>query len=387
MSRAGASFRLEVDRVGHRDVPLEALRGLAAFCVVLWHVVAAFFPTHFPPVSGRRWIPAFSGGAAVNFFFVLSGFVLTRGAMARASQVDLARSCLKRWPRLAGPILLTVLCSWIIARAGGYVYGPAALQTHSDWLAKFGNAGHGPADRSLLDAVLTGGYLTLFRGDFAYDSSLWTMAIEFRGSFLALAMAAGVLALRPAGRRVVWAFCCIVVLLIWNLDALYLTFVAGVCLAAVVAPVRVPTVLALALIATSFALEGYGSDNEYPGGIFGQARLLSPTMIHILGALMLLLAVEGADSVRRGLSGGWAVWLGRLSFPVYLLHVVVICSLGSAACVWAQGWLGRPWPAVIGGAVSVAGSVAAAWPLAVFDRWWVARVNGVARRWVPGIGA
>jgi peptidoglycan/LPS O-acetylase OafA/YrhL len=58
--------------------------------------------------------------------------------------------------------------------------------------------------------------------------------------------------------------------------------------------------------------------------------------------------------------------LGRLSFPVYLIHVPVICSASSAAYVWMFGLLGRAavYPAAL---CTVVVTLAAALPLAKFD--------------------
>ena len=106
---------------GRKDASLEALRGFAAIVVVFWHSMLAFYPAasgvfDFPldqSLAGQPWFGLLNGRAAVGFFFVLSGFVLTRGYFQTNNDIAIARGAVKRWPRLAVPVLAAVLMpSW-----------------------------------------------------------------------------------------------------------------------------------------------------------------------------------------------------------------------------------------------------------------------------------
>lgn len=66
------------------------------------------------------------------------------------------------------------------------------------------------------------------------------------------------------------------------------------------------------------------------------------------------------------LSGPVASWLGRISFPLYVIHLPVIGSLGWAVFNNAPV-AAAPWLAI---AVSVACSLLVAMPLASLDRAW-----------------
>src|SRR5690242_11784453 len=101
-----------------KDLTLEALRGLAAMVVVAFHCLQSFAPAWtglypaFDPThsrAGEIWYGLVNGTAAVLFFFVLSGFVLTRRYFATGDAMILARGAVKRWPRLAGLVLLVVM--------------------------------------------------------------------------------------------------------------------------------------------------------------------------------------------------------------------------------------------------------------------------------------
>ncbi len=95
-----------------RDVSLDAMRGVAALAVFGWHAMLGFYPLSSgylgatPIADSARsqfWFVAVHGAGAVAFFFVLSGFVLTRLALTTGRTDMLARGLIKRWPRLAGP--------------------------------------------------------------------------------------------------------------------------------------------------------------------------------------------------------------------------------------------------------------------------------------------
>ena len=87
------------------------------------------------PKSARSqfWFVAVHGAGAVAFFFVLSGFVLTRLSLTTGRTDILVRGLIKRWPRLAGPALIAVLGSWLLFAVDGYFYAPAAALSGSSW--------------------------------------------------------------------------------------------------------------------------------------------------------------------------------------------------------------------------------------------------------------
>lgn len=110
---------------------LDSLRGLAAATVVFGHIAILVFNA--PPVPGSGWMHwrhilelinrtpltfIMSGGAAVRFFFVLSGFVLMLPYLRR-KQNPYAPYIVKRICRIYLPYLaavfLAVLGNWLLA--------------------------------------------------------------------------------------------------------------------------------------------------------------------------------------------------------------------------------------------------------------------------------
>lgn len=67
-----------------------------------------------------------NGTAAVGFFFTLSGFVLSWSYFQRRDTESLRRAFLRRWPRLAGIVVLSTVLSAALYQAGLYYFSEAA---------------------------------------------------------------------------------------------------------------------------------------------------------------------------------------------------------------------------------------------------------------------
>jgi len=130
-----------------------------------------------------------------------------------------------------------------------------------------------------------------------------------------------------------------------------------------------PRAIAYPALLLSLYLLGYPGHAMGAYAIFGHLVSLGmpETDPMILGAALMIGLVETFPPVRRLFSGRLPVLLGALSFPVYLLQVLVICSAGSAVYLRAGAI-----PAIV--TVCIV-TLAAAVPLVLFNNWWVARVN------------
>jgi len=367
-----------------RDASLDAMRGIAALAVFGWHCMLAFYPEYSgflgsaeleDTARSRFWFAAVNGPGAVAFFFVLSGFVLSRPYLLTGERSILVRGLIKRWPRLAGPVFLTVLASWLLFETGAYFFGPAAALTHSSWLAHFAGAYPGEAfEPALASAASQGAFLTFLRGDFTYDSSLWTMGYEFYGSLMVYALAF-LLVQAPARSARIGALVAAAAFCHLSQPTLA-PFVVGVALAAFLPRqgLRAPAGLAAIAVVLALLMCGYtpGAAGFYAGVTAVYPSALPPSYVYAFAAAMLMLAAEGWRGMKAFLSRRWGFVSGELSFPFYLVHVLLLCSLGAFTFVET----GSKAAAI---AASLASSLAAAWILARFNSWWVDRLNvGVA---------
>jgi peptidoglycan/LPS O-acetylase OafA/YrhL len=367
-----------------RDVSLDAMRGIAALVVFGWHSVLAFYPDFSgylgstaveDTARSQFWFAAINGPGAVAFFFVLSGFVLSRAYLLNGDRNVLVRGVVKRWPRLAGPAVVAALASWLLFRTGAYFYQQASEISHSSWLAHFAGAYAGePFAPTLASAFLQGAFLTFLRGDCTYDGSLWTMTQEFYGSVVVYALC--LLHSHCASERtriVALAFAA----LACHVSAPSLTpFVLGVALAAFL-PVRgfrLPGWAAAAAVVLALLASGYtrGAGGFYAGVTAVFPADLPVSYVYAFAAATLIATAGGSNGMKAFLSRRWGHVAGEMSFPFYLVHALTLCSVG-AFTLTATGSK----PAAI--AATFASSLAAAWLLARFNRWWVDRLNdGVA---------
>jgi peptidoglycan/LPS O-acetylase OafA/YrhL len=99
----------------------------------------------------------------------------------------------------------------------------------------------------------------------------------------------------------------------------------------------------------------------------------------MLGAILMILAVEISLPTHRFFTKPLFAFLGELSFPLYLVHVLILCSAGSFVFVVAPPILAGPLATL----ATVAGSFLAAYPLVVFNRHWVSWLNRTVRLIYP----
>lgn len=370
-----------------KDIALEALRGMAAISVVLGHSWVTFYAPGVPMLPQLLHILV-NGAGAVVFFFVLSGYVLTKRFVETENYRSLANSVLKRWFRLLGPVTLSFLISAALFRFSLYHYKEMADYLHSPWLRMFGYSIPDTMDfhPSFHDALVQGAFYTFFYPDHHYyNSPVGTIYFESLGSFLIFGLAFAAVLVRKAG---FWLAIAFLICAGWGAsfyNAYYTAFVAGLAMSVVfhrrdwhVPPIVSGTAILIALYLFNLAT---------PDGLFAWVRLLgnSPdrdTYICVAASVLLIVGVERNTPVHRILSTRAGAFLGRLSFPIYLVHFLVMCSLGCYTWLTLQHTYGRH-AAMLAIPVTFVGSVIVALPIIRFDRWWTANVNRIAASIIP----
>ena len=177
----------------------ESIRGLAAFAVLLGHLVIAFWSALYvagPLVPGAHsslihmaartplrvlWEAQW----AVSTFFVLSGFVLTLSYFRSGKQATMSSAAVRRYFRLMIPAAASILFAYVLLKCG-WMYNRTAVAYMDGpnpsahwWLNIFYN--FKPSFRvALKDCFWT----TFFGNGSLYNQNLWTMPVELQGSFL-----------------------------------------------------------------------------------------------------------------------------------------------------------------------------------------------------------
>lgn len=375
-------------RRSNKLLPLEALRGMGALIVVAHHFIQCFLPAYdgtVPPYDPQRaflgspWYLMFNGTGAVIVFFMLSGYVLSlHGLRPNASPVILDMA-VKRWFRLAPQVCMAVLLPYALFILHLQFYDDAAHFNNSYYLRHFTYDDLPQSFHPSLFAALSEGlFRTFLYGDSTFNSNLWTMRSEFYGSFFVFAIAL-TLHWRAAKLLLVYApFYC---LMLYFSDAAlaFLPFLLGVALVKMnERPMRPAPALTLLMLALGTYLCAYYEPiGAYAWLAHAQVDgLVLRISVLSMGAFLLLMVFATDNIVSRRFQGPLSYWLGRISFPLYLLHAPVLTS--ASAWTFAR-FHGSDLGIFLAFYMLCIVCIPLIWAMCRFERWWL----GILRRWHP----
>lgn len=321
-------------------VYLDGLKGLGCVIVFLTHFVYAFYygMYHFQPESchlpGNLDIAVgksplnlfFNGNTAVRLFLVISGYLLCRNFFLTGDKSRLVQSAWKRYLRLMPAVLAVNAVIFVCMKLGLYYNTPAAAAAGSEkWFAGF-NA-FAPSLSGMLKESLYGCFLF---GSNDYNGVLWTIQILFLGAYVDYALAAFV-----SRFRFRW--------LLYGLlaAALLRTDFLSICLGYVLCDLMHTDwswrkrlcgcqplnwfLLAAGLYFMSYPSAGFG----YEGTIWGLLPLVLVNYYHIFGVLCFVTAVLNLEPLQRFFSMRGFLYLGRISYSLYLIHFLVTATFGA----------------------------------------------------------
>jgi peptidoglycan/LPS O-acetylase OafA/YrhL len=98
-------------------------------------------------------------------------------------------------------------------------------------------------------------------------------------------------------------------------------------------------------------------------------------LFHTVAALLIIGLAMAYEPLKRLLSSRAGLWLGQMSFPVYLTHLVVICSVGSYTFTAAKPLLPHSLSIALTLSVVFGVTFIVSYPLAIFDKTWVGFLN------------
>lgn len=347
---------------------LSGLRIVAALWVVLFHFRPLLAES--APSLSTALAPVLNAGAqGVDLFFILSGFVLTWNYLDRMGASWSARATARfLWLRLARvwPVYLVTMhlaAAWIVFTLYvGHMPSPAVDQLNAtSWI------------RQVLLVQLW--FQPYFDGS-SWDGPAWSISAEWLAYLLfgALILVVFRIASATRARGLIWlaiiASLPPVLLLLasgvfytpWSwLPRIVMQFIAGALACAAVRKLQlsgraqqaagVASVLLLATIIGGL----YLLDAHPPGSVHDAGGLVDVLFV----PLVLTLAI-GAGTLPALLSTGVMVYLGHISFSLYMLHEIV-----HTAWIWAvmqfEITLTPSWSAkfVVVGLILLAGGAAA----------------------------
>ena len=331
MSAQTARIEQSADiRSGSRLRHLDGLRGIAALVVLIHHsllTIPSLASAYERPGVELHDVPRmlaytpihliWAGGEAVLVFFVLSGYVLTRGRSFEGT--DWMAYYKSRLARLYVPVFAAVGFALVVARS---INRSDGLTSTNFWIR--GQSGSISAQASIHD-------LLLFFQPGASDGALWSLRFEIIFSVM-LPFLLALLAFPQLQRLDVAVAVAVVAMYLglW-LPAPALHYLAVCALGAALAlhqPVlskltsRVLICVGLLLLCSRWLLYGH----------FGEAvpvKVVQFGDIPIaLGAISVLAGLTCAPRENRFLKRQVPQWLGSRSYSLYLTHVPIVVSLG-----------------------------------------------------------
>lgn len=318
---------------------IDGLKGIGALMVYLCHFVFAFYyaaytllPEHVNTKTGVEILIGktplnflYNGNGAVCLFLVFSGFVLCLSYFRTRDRARLKAGARKRYFRLMPVILAVNVLIFILMYLGLYRNAETAVITKSvPWFQGFNR--FEPSFFGMLYESLLGCFV---RGSNDYNGVLWTIPYLFWGALLVY-LAAYLVGENPLR----YAAYGVMILAALKTDVYFTGIFLGFVLCdffctqeRLVRLYRRFRLIPLMVFLLGFYLTSYPSiGTELPGTIYGILPAAYTVIYHIAGAFLLTAGVLGCDRLQRFFSGKPFLYLGKISYSLYLLHFPVIAT-------------------------------------------------------------
>jgi peptidoglycan/LPS O-acetylase OafA/YrhL len=307
-----------------RFAALDGLRGWAALSVVVYHCLWQTFGARFPETHNFLTSLLGNGILAVAVFLTISGYVLTRKRWRNPDNPPLLIAFVRRYIRLTIPIIAATLLVFVLMMLD-LTPTRAAFQVTEvrGWYNTFVRF-----EPSLLEAISFALFWTyIWIGGQNYNPFLWTMIAELWGSYVLFAFSQNDRFLREPYTPLL--LCGTITLLVFPLAA---CFLAG----ALIALAERDGVLPAEPEPLTSFVASCGLVALLLAGTFVQMIDRDVLTLSLLG-MGIFLAVRYSLPAQRFLTLGVSQFLGRISFPLYLVQFAVIVSLSAQVIVWADG--------------------------------------------------
>lgn len=324
---------------------IDGLRGIACLGVFVYHFIRYVFPATYSGflsdvkvcdmemyLANNPLSIIVNGNFYVCLFFVISAFVLSMQVSKNNNKREIAMISLKRYPRLAIPVFIIGIISFIIGKLLLFVGIDAQIPAQN--LSVF----------RLIKVLL---FDTWFIGSQEVLSVFWMLSILFYGSFITIIIASIVSSVKKPYSIIILCMCSVFISMI---NMYYLSFSLGIFLQYIyenrkeqIESLRdsksfkkyflIIFILFIGILAggyPSFLLYPLTDVNSFDSGVYEIFRIFpdiiyfSSNLFHIIGAGFILFLVMISNNLQKFLSFRLVQFFGKISFSLYIIHKLVL---------------------------------------------------------------
>lgn len=326
---------------------LEGVRGIAAFCVFLHHFFIIFYPAYHDGNASLSKLGGFelyfyhsplsfllNGNFMVCIFFILSGYVLSLKYWKSNKQEYLVQSAIKRFFRLYLPTAFSIVVSFLCLKYFAQHYTSLFEVSKSTYL----NVDLQPHDLTLTYLLKALFFKVVLQKDVNINVALWTINVELLGSYILYAVLSLTHNAIQKSRVILIIIIC--GFLYYYSNLYFIAFFLGSFLNLIsFETFKLKKVLVFLFLISGLMLGSVPSEFIESNIHSGLVRLIlgKDEFLHIIGAFLLVLAIKEGRVVRSFLEKKLFIYFGKISFGLYLIHMVILYSVTAYSFKWLYG--------------------------------------------------
>lgn len=325
---------------------LDGMKGCACIIVFIMHFVGTFYPavfngavftSHLPNGfdASLTQTPALSlinGRLMVGVFMVISGMIMTMQVMKNSDERKLSEIVFKRYFRFAFVLLAFCLIVFLMKKLGMFFAKECAEITGAR-----GTLGMYAGDYSLKDCFTHAFYYILFKKSTAFSLAFWCLNDMLIGSYISILLG---LAAKYLNKYALIIFAALYVILAYN-NYWFSTFVLGSIIGYVFIhrdefyspKYRLLYDIGGTVLFIAGMMIGAYPWRIEPTNFYADLGALLPdgmnkaNFFEMFGGAMIVSGIS-MSRIRSVFRTKPMLFLGKMSFSIYLLHVPLLYSLG-----------------------------------------------------------
>ncbi|MBS5660834.1 MAG: acyltransferase [Clostridiales bacterium] len=318
---------------------IDGLRGICCILIFVHHFLLIFYPGTYSGnavpshmiakldiyLAQSPFASLFNGNFLVCIFCVVSAVSISYSIFRRTDLNRLSRSMIKRFPRLALPLFVTSLLVYFMIKLSLFENDAAVRITQSWWLDLYYKN-----DPELWQVFRTSFIDVWFVGNSEFSTAFWMLKYIFYGSFATYILS--IMAWNK-NKKILFVYLLTAVAFLL-LDNLIFNFILGTILGYFISNEMKPPhskTIGVLLILLGMFLGGYPTgispDNVYRFFPVVLKEVKPYFVYHSIGAFLMVAGLYYLDL--KLLKRRLFLFLGKISYAVYLLHIPVLFSFST----------------------------------------------------------